>query len=114
MQTGARQREAQTSRAEPNYVVQCIQDKDFWYWDGNVILLLGNTAFKLHASRLASYCGYFRDLFAPGGFTGVALAGEAEGCSIYYVPPELSTGSFKHLLRALESPLCVYSIRNDK
>ena len=93
--------------------MDCVRDKDFWYWDGNVILLLGGVAFKLHASRLVSYCGYFRELFAPGTPKGLRLAGELDGCGAYYVPPELSTSSFKHLLSALESPLYVHHMHHS-
>ncbi|KAM5539177.1 hypothetical protein V8D89_007050 [Ganoderma adspersum] len=54
---------------------------------------------------MSSYSRYFRELFAPGTPMGLGLAAELEGCGVYYVPPELSTSSFKHLLSALESPL---------
>ncbi|KAM5539171.1 hypothetical protein V8D89_007044 [Ganoderma adspersum] len=104
--TETSQPEAQTSlNAEPERIVECTKDEDFWYWDGNVVLLLTGIAFKLHASRLESYCGYFRELFSRGNLTGLAVEGDPEGCIAYYVPPELSTSSFKDLLRALDSPL---------
>ncbi|KAI1786268.1 hypothetical protein LXA43DRAFT_1099413 [Ganoderma leucocontextum] len=100
-QTGA---ESPTSRTEFNVFRQWIEDEDFWYEDGDVVLLLGSTAFKLHASRLAGYCGYFHELFSPGRLMGTALAGEAKGRRVYHVTPELSVANFKHLLKVLESP----------
>ncbi|PIL30058.1 hypothetical protein GSI_07635 [Ganoderma sinense ZZ0214-1] len=91
-------------RTERDEFVRFTKDEDFWYEDGDVLLLIGNTGLRLHESRVAGYCGYFHELFGPGNPAGVVVTGEAAGCRVYPVTPELSLEDFKHLLKAIESP----------
>lgn len=37
---------------------------DIWFEDGNVILVAGNIAFKVHRGQLSRHSDIFRDLFS--------------------------------------------------
>jgi hypothetical protein len=37
---------------------------DFWFRDGNIVLLAGNAAFKVHRGQLERQSEVFRDLFS--------------------------------------------------
>ena len=106
MQTGADQNKSPTSPAKPKEFTGCTKDTEYWHEDGNVVLLVENVAFKLHAARLAGYCGYFHTLFrGPGRLLSIALTGEAAGCRLYLVTVKLCLLSFRNLLKVLHSPL---------
>ncbi|GBE89301.1 hypothetical protein SCP_1503090 [Sparassis crispa] len=39
------------------------QDTEFWFADGNIVLIAGDTAFRVHQGVLARHSDIFRDLF---------------------------------------------------
>jgi len=40
------------------------RDEDFWFLDGNIVLLVQDTAFRVHRGVLSHHSEVFRDLFA--------------------------------------------------
>ncbi|KAI1786270.1 hypothetical protein LXA43DRAFT_73967 [Ganoderma leucocontextum] len=76
-------------------------DDTFWYHDGNVIIRVHGTVFKLHRSRLSRHCGYFKNLFE----SGVGVNEYMQRCPVYNAPEGLTPKGFKDLLMAIESPL---------
>ncbi|KAI1790687.1 hypothetical protein LXA43DRAFT_1095288 [Ganoderma leucocontextum] len=77
------------------------RDDTFWYPDGNLIVRVGGTVFKLHRSRLARYCAYFKNLFE----SGISVNEHIERCPVYNAPEDLMPEVFKDLLTAIETPL---------
>lgn len=79
-------------------------DDTFWYHDGNVIVRIPGegTLFKLHSSRLARQCGYFKDAFES---PDVRVTEWFQRYPVYNAPHELTTKAFKDLLTAIENPL---------
>ncbi|KAM5531981.1 hypothetical protein V8D89_014381 [Ganoderma adspersum] len=109
-QTGTVQHESPTSPAKPKEFMGCTKDTEYWHEDGDVVLLVEDVAFRLHAPRLAGYCGYFHTLFSgPGRLGAIALTGEAKGCRVYLVTLKLCLLSFKNVLKVLHSPLYVHT-----
>ena len=100
------QHESPTSRTKPNELRrQYTKDEHFWYEDGDVALLVGSKVFRLHASRLAGYCGCFYGLFSQ---VDAAPTTEIERCRVYSVTTALSLTSFKNLLGVLYLAMYVY------
>ncbi|KAF8153419.1 hypothetical protein B0H34DRAFT_723495 [Crassisporium funariophilum] len=89
--------EPRPSKSQQTYV----KHADHWLLDGNVLLQIGNTRFRLHRSRLAIQSVWFRHLFeSSAGRSGnsaeayanqheidrtVASAEVVEGCDLFYL-----------------------------
>ncbi|KAI1781788.1 hypothetical protein LXA43DRAFT_1105319 [Ganoderma leucocontextum] len=77
------------------------RDDTFWYTDGNVVIRVGDTVFKLHRSRLQRNCEYFKTLFD----SGTRVDERIEACAVYNVPTEVTPEGFKAILIVIEMPL---------
>ncbi|KAI0752329.1 hypothetical protein C8Q80DRAFT_1117803 [Daedaleopsis nitida] len=75
---------------------------EFWYRDGNLIIKVESTYFKLTRSRLERHCGYFARLFNDDE-TPQAAQQRAEGCPVYTLAG-LSLRDFSAFIRYLELP----------
>ncbi|KAI0644301.1 hypothetical protein C8Q79DRAFT_913898 [Trametes meyenii] len=84
--------------ATPN--LQNYKTTDFWFADGNVVLLARNVAFKVHRGQLVRHSDVFHDMFSlPQPSPAEAGQGLIDGCpwvEIYDDPSDVL-----HLLRAL-------------
>ncbi|KAI0046532.1 hypothetical protein FA95DRAFT_1606818 [Auriscalpium vulgare] len=56
-----------------------IKDKDFWLRDGSLVLICGDTAFRVHASLLAQHTSLF-NVMNTGPNTSTEVL---EGCPVY-------------------------------
>ncbi|RDX52150.1 hypothetical protein OH76DRAFT_1400488 [Lentinus brumalis] len=72
----------------------------FWYKDGNVVVVVGNTAFKLYKARLSRYSIVLAGQFADEGAGRPTM----EGCPVYELTG-LKVEDFKQFLEALETPI---------
>ncbi|KAI0363513.1 hypothetical protein BV20DRAFT_975612 [Pilatotrama ljubarskyi] len=124
-QTGRKRTRAGPSGAsEPAAQKSYKQSADFWYPDGNVVVIVGDTGFKLYRARLAAYCDYFANLSSSGGNEGRSnqddedadvLGVDDSGPSSDHRPQiprtpsyeieDLSVVDFTRFLAALETPL---------
>ncbi|KAL1937114.1 hypothetical protein VTO73DRAFT_15085 [Trametes versicolor] len=82
-----------------------IKSATYWYPDGNVVIKGDATYYKLHSSRLARYCIYFKKLFADDANEYEDRCEKIDGCPIYHIPADLDLGDFEKLLIVLETPL---------
>ncbi|KAI0760909.1 hypothetical protein BD413DRAFT_617431 [Trametes elegans] len=82
------------------YVAKSVK---FWYPDGNVVIRVESTLFKLYRSRLAQYCRHFANIFE--GQDNGASGTQIEGHPLYHAPEGLILEDFEQLLTALETPL---------
>jgi BTB/POZ domain len=74
---------------------------EFWFTDGSVVVIVGNTAFRIHKSILVKHSGVFSDLFAipqPQDDTD-----SMEGCPVVHLPDALS--DFIDVMKTLYQPL---------
>ncbi|OJT08573.1 hypothetical protein TRAPUB_500 [Trametes pubescens] len=72
---------------------------DFWFADGNIVLLAGNVAFKVHRGQLVRHSDVFYDMFSlpqPAAEEGQGLI---DGCP--WVELHDDPSDVLHLLRAL-------------
>ncbi|KIJ62509.1 hypothetical protein HYDPIDRAFT_176574 [Hydnomerulius pinastri MD-312] len=72
---------------------------DIWFADGNVVLIAGSAAFKVHRGQLQRHSEVFRDLFEIGRPPPTKRGGMVEGCptvDLYDCPSDVH-----HLLVAL-------------
>ncbi|KAI0672003.1 hypothetical protein C8Q78DRAFT_717793 [Trametes maxima] len=89
---------------------------DFWYPDGNVIILIEDTGFRLLASRLSQHCAFFASLFdhehlrvaSANPEQGQVVAGKSpiqshDSARIFTVTA-VSAHQFTSLLQVLELP----------
>lgn len=49
---------------ETSEILSEAQRSDFWFKDGNVILMAGNVAFKVHRGNLERHSDIFRDMLS--------------------------------------------------
>ncbi|TFK85413.1 hypothetical protein K466DRAFT_525914 [Polyporus arcularius HHB13444] len=77
----------------------------FWYSDGNIVVKVERTLFKLHRHRLASISIYFEKLFASDTQSSYYMT--VDGCPIYHVPPGLTPTSFGNFMRVLDTPIAL-------
>ncbi|KAJ8453545.1 hypothetical protein ONZ51_g13536 [Trametes cubensis] len=87
--------------ASPAYA----QSADFWYPDGNIVIIVENTGFKLLLSRIKQYCKLFQNEIPAEG------DGTSDACSLPQIVSYTLTGvkvaDFTEFLRAMETPLYV-------
>ncbi|KAI0634008.1 hypothetical protein C8Q77DRAFT_1022941, partial [Trametes polyzona] len=83
-----------------------VTSTTYYYSDGNVVVRVDSTYFRLYRSRLEQYCGYFKELFeAYPPDRPIADQADMTGCPVYATPNELSRKDFETFLSALEVPL---------
>ncbi|KAI0363515.1 hypothetical protein BV20DRAFT_975615 [Pilatotrama ljubarskyi] len=91
--------------------VHMSKSAKYWYDDGNVVIGVHTTLFRLHRSRLAQHCAFFATLFGPPAF-GALRAHDGhvgdrwvvDGCPVYHTPAALKVDDFECLLDVLERP----------
>lgn len=72
---------------------------DFWFSDGNMVLLAGNVAFKVHRGQLVRHSDIFHDMFSMPQPEGEDGQGLLDGCP--WVELHDDASDVLHLLRAL-------------
>ncbi|KAI0628222.1 hypothetical protein C8Q77DRAFT_1068402 [Trametes polyzona] len=76
------------------------QTTDFWFSDGNIVLLAGTVAFKVHRGQLVRHSDVFHDMFSlPQPDASEAGQGLIDGCQ--WVELHDDPSDVLHLLRAL-------------
>ncbi|OJT07797.1 hypothetical protein TRAPUB_1312 [Trametes pubescens] len=73
---------------------------DFWYPDGNVVLVVDGSVFKLYKARLARYSTVFDSMFTVDG----ERRAQYEGSPCYRLPEDIKSDDFVAFLEALETP----------
>lgn len=84
-----------------------LQTVNFCYPDGNDVIKAELNYYKLHSSRLARYCVYFKKLFTDDANDYEDRRTKVGGCPIYHTPTDLDSYDFENLLAVLETPLYV-------
>ena len=82
--------------------VEQLSFSDFWFADGNIVLIAGKSGFKVHRGQLERHSEVFRDLFSIPQPPAQTLI---EGCpwvELHDHPAEVAC-----LLTALYDGLCV-------
>ena len=80
--------------------LQGFTTTDFWFADGNIVLLAGDVAFKVHRGQLVRHSDVFHDMFSlPQPAEGEAGQGLVDGCQ--WVELHDDPADVLHLLRAL-------------
>ncbi|RDX52151.1 hypothetical protein OH76DRAFT_1554335 [Lentinus brumalis] len=77
----------------------------FWYEDGNVVIVVEETAFKLYKARLSKFSTYFEAMFANDAEQNRPTM---EGCPVYRAEG-VAVSDFKQFLEALETPFVFVS-----
>ncbi len=81
-------------------VSELSKDSEFWFHDGNVVLVAQRGAFRVHRSILSRHSEVFRNMFAiPVPSTPDSSTEQLEGLPA--IPVSDSAHDFKHLLHAL-------------
>ena len=77
------------------------RDADFWFDDGNVIVVAGNTGFRLYRGWLAAESPVFYDMFSINQprFEDLRSDETSNGCPIVYVTD--SAAEFRSLMSTL-------------
>ncbi|KAL1948030.1 hypothetical protein VTO73DRAFT_12105 [Trametes versicolor] len=76
-----------------------------WYPDGNIILRVNDTLFRLHHSRLARYCQYFpQELMQPSESSAHGHQEMVDGCPVFTIST-LNVKDLEVFLAYLESPV---------
>ncbi|OBZ69703.1 hypothetical protein A0H81_10185 [Grifola frondosa] len=76
--------------------VEISRDDEFWYKDGNIVLIAGNIAFRVYQGLLAEQSQVFMDLFVVPQPAG---AETMDDCAMVHLSD--SPEDLRHLLRAL-------------
>ena len=79
----------------PPPLLENFKTTDFWFPDGNVILLVEDIAFKVHQGQLVRHSDVFRDMFSLPPPASETLDG------IPWVQLHDDPSDVLHLLRAL-------------
>ncbi|RPD60474.1 hypothetical protein L227DRAFT_586006 [Lentinus tigrinus ALCF2SS1-6] len=82
------------------------KSEEFWYPDGNVVIVVKDTAFKLYKARVSKYSAVLAAQFAEDD--GAHGRPTMEGCPVYEVE-RLSVHDFTQFLEALETPIAFAS-----
>lgn len=77
-------------------LVDCERDEEFWFDDGNIVLIAGNLSFKVYRGLLASQSPVFADMFSTGD---PHADSQIDGCPIVHLQD--TPQALRHLLRAL-------------
>lgn len=75
---------------------------EYWYDDGSIILVVGDTAFRVHKSILSQHSDVFADLFTipepPKNESD-----SVDGCSVVHLQDDLK--DFTEVIKAIYQPL---------
>ncbi|KAI0753681.1 hypothetical protein C8Q74DRAFT_330261 [Fomes fomentarius] len=85
-------------------LAQATPDDEFWFYDGNIILVADNVKFRVYKGLLASRSGVFRDMFSlpqPSSPTCTSIDKET-GCPFTVLDD--SPDTFRHILRVCMPP----------
>ncbi|KAI0752326.1 hypothetical protein C8Q80DRAFT_1266879 [Daedaleopsis nitida] len=93
---------ASIGQSSSNMIPVALRSADFWYPDGNIIIKVECTYFKLLGSRLERHCEYFARAFSSRSAYSPSRP-QAEGCPIHTLTG-ISLRDFAALLRYLELP----------
>ncbi|KAI9070282.1 hypothetical protein FKP32DRAFT_1616176 [Trametes sanguinea] len=96
--------------SQPPQASQLLRSTKFWYPDGNVIIHVRGTLYKLYRARLAQHCGFFvhqfkRDLKSSSGRE------QYEGCPIYDAPRDVCPSDFERLMAVIDTPLAYHNVQ---
>lgn len=80
------------------------RSSDFYYPDGNVIVRVQDTYFRLLRSRLTRHCKYFEVLFKDDASPSLQARESVDGCPVYTIR-ELALSGFLTFLTYLELPM---------
>ncbi|CCM00598.1 uncharacterized protein FIBRA_02634 [Fibroporia radiculosa] len=78
-----------------------LPSNDVWYYDGGILLVAENTAFRVHGAVIAEQCEVFRDMFSvPQSPTADAAQAETrDGCRVLRLQD--SAADLKHFLKSI-------------
>lgn len=94
------------SNAESVHGHAFVKDEELWIPDGNIILLCGGHAFKIHEGVLALNSVVFRDMFKVATCSA-SFDQSAQECQIVHLDDNVD--DIKHILKALYHRECVFS-----
>ena len=80
----------------------CLVRSDFWFLDGNIVILAGKAIFKVHRGQLERHSDVFNGLFSIPQPTGQELIDDC----VYMELPDDPSDVF-YFLGALYDGLCV-------
>lgn len=93
-------------------LLRCQMNEKYWYLDGSVIIVVGDSLFKLHRSTLARSSRYFEILFKENPDGNVQTDNPAYTSSVIYKlvgkGDKVTVGDFEQLLWAMENAMCVH------
>ncbi|EJF57032.1 hypothetical protein DICSQDRAFT_129713 [Dichomitus squalens LYAD-421 SS1] len=81
-------------------IPQRNRSAEFWYPDGNVVIVIADTAFKLYQARLSRFSAVFARRFDT---EDVQALERMDGCTVYPLTG-LSVDDFEQFLAVLEDP----------
>lgn len=75
------------------------RDEEFWYSDGNIVLIAGSVEFRVYKGVLASHSPVFKDVFSlPQPQAALPSTPPSdEPCPVVHLPD--SPGDLRHVLR---------------
>lgn len=85
-------------------LAQATSDDEFWFYDGNIIIVANNVKFRVYQGLLASQSGFFQAMFSlpqPSSPTCTSIDKET-GCPFIVVDD--SPDTFRHILRVCMPP----------
>ncbi|KAI0652473.1 hypothetical protein C8Q79DRAFT_1005665 [Trametes meyenii] len=87
------------ARSDANWTSECpTKDDEFWFEDGNVVLVLESSAFRVHRGVLSRHSETFRNLFSIPQPKDVDDIETLDECPVVRLQDSLH--DFKHLLQA--------------
>ncbi|KAL1951342.1 hypothetical protein VTO73DRAFT_491 [Trametes versicolor] len=91
---------------------EVVHDPDFWFEDGNIVIVAQDTAFRVHRGILARRSEMFSGMFAVPQPENEADIEKIDGCPMVRVQDSLH--DFKHFLRALYDGMDAYMMREKE
>ncbi|KAJ8453671.1 hypothetical protein ONZ51_g13468 [Trametes cubensis] len=87
------------------------RSQEFWYPDGNIVVIVNKVGHKVHLSRLQRLCGFFKDQFpiAPERTESTGDDDDSQALPTApqsYILTDVNLADFQEVLRTLETPLC--------
>ncbi|KAJ8472811.1 hypothetical protein ONZ51_g8263 [Trametes cubensis] len=86
------------------------RSQEFWYPDGNIVVIVNKVGHKVHLSRLQRLCGFFKDQFpiAPERTESTGDDDDSQALQTApqsYILTDVNLADFQEVLRTLETPL---------
>lgn len=96
---------AKRNKARPMHVHPRKHD-EFWYLDGNIIVQIQDTRFRLHRSRLTLQSEFFEELFdRKDGPGNIDIRPEMVDGHPLYVVSDVNAEDFANILRAMDDAM---------